>query len=49
VQRRYAKLPYRRFHGKFPSFFAAFVEALKPAPGLSLIFEVIETNGVPEE
>jgi type III restriction enzyme len=49
VQWRYAKLPYKRFHGKFPSSFAALVEALKPAPGLSFIFEASDVDDVPEE
>jgi type III restriction enzyme len=44
IQWRYAKLPYKRFHGKFPSSFAALVEALKPARGLSLIFEASEPS-----
>jgi type III restriction enzyme len=46
---RYAKLPYKRFHGRFPSSFAALVEALKPAPGLSLIFEPSDVDSLPEE
>jgi hypothetical protein len=36
---KYAKLPYRRFHAKWPETFAHLIEMLKPAPGLSLIFE----------
>jgi type III restriction enzyme len=36
---KYAKLPYRRFHAKWPQTFAQLIEMLKPAPGLSLIFE----------
>jgi type III restriction enzyme len=36
---KYAKLPYRRFHAKWPQTFAHLKEMLKPAPGLSLIFE----------
>jgi len=49
IQWRYAKLPYKRFHGKFPSSFAALVEALKPAPGFSLIFEASDVNSVLEK
>jgi type III restriction enzyme len=48
VQWRYAKLPYKRFHGKWPSTFASLVESLKPAPGLSLIFEAIDDDRIPE-
>jgi type III restriction enzyme len=48
-QWRYAKLPYKRFHGKFPSSFAALVGALKPAPGLSLIFEPGDPDAVSVE
>jgi hypothetical protein len=36
---KYAKLPYRRFHAKWPQTFAQLTEMLKPAPGLNLIFE----------
>ena len=36
---KYAKLPYRRFHAKWPHTFAQLIEMLKPATGLSLIFE----------
>lgn len=36
---KYAKLPYRRFHAKWPHTFAQLIEMLKPAPGLTLIFE----------
>ena len=46
---KYAKLPYRRFHCKKPSSFAALVQSLQPAPGLSLIFEASDADGVPEE
>jgi type III restriction enzyme len=49
VQWRYAKLPYKRFHGKLPSSFAGLVEALKPIPGLSLIFEPIDVDGTAED
>lgn len=49
VQWRYAKLPYKRFHGTFPSSFAALVDALKPAPGLSLIFEPRDVECVSKE
>jgi type III restriction enzyme len=36
---KYAKLPYRRFHAKWPHSFGQLVEMLEPAPGLNLIFE----------
>lgn len=44
VEWRYAKLPYRRYHGNWPSSFAALVESLKPAPGLKLIFEAADED-----
>lgn len=44
VEWRYAKLPYRRYHGNWPTSFAALVESLKPAPGLKLIFEAADEN-----
>jgi hypothetical protein len=37
---KYAKLPYRKFHGKWPASFAALVKMFKPGAGLSLIFEL---------
>jgi len=40
---KYAKLPYRRFHAKWPQTFAQLIETLQPAPGLSLIFESSDT------
>jgi type III restriction enzyme len=43
---RYVKLPYRRFHGKWPGTFAQLIEMLKPAPGLGLIFELEATTPV---
>ena len=46
---RYAKLPYKRFHGKLPVSFAGLIEALKPKPGLSLIFEAPADDGEPED
>ena len=49
LQWRYAKLPYRRFHSKWPSSFAALVEALKPAPGLKLIFEASDLDALTKE
>jgi type III restriction enzyme len=48
IQWRYAKLPYKRFHSKFPSSFAALVQALRPAQGLSLIFEAPDLDSVLE-
>jgi len=39
VSWKYAKLPYRRFHAKWPQTFAQLTEMLKPVPGLNLIFE----------
>jgi hypothetical protein len=39
VSWKYAKLPYRRFHAKWPQTFVQLTEMLKPAPGLNLIFE----------
>ena len=48
VQWRYAKLDYKRYHGKFPSSFAALVQALKPAPGLKLIFESTDVDDASE-
>lgn len=46
---KYAKLPYRHFHAKWPQTFAQLIEMLKPAPGLSLIFEpnATEANTAP--
>lgn len=39
VNWKYAKLPYRRFHSKWPGTFAQLIEMLEPTPGLHLIFE----------
>jgi type III restriction enzyme len=41
---KYAKLPYRRFHAKWPHTFMQLIEMLTPAPGLSLIFELNATE-----
>jgi type III restriction enzyme len=48
IQWRYAKLPYRHFHGKWPSSFSALEAALYPAPGKSLVFEAAADAGTRE-
>ena len=37
---QYAKLPYRQFHGNWPTRFANLIEMLKPTSGMKLIFEL---------
>jgi hypothetical protein len=49
IQWRYAKLPYKRFHGKWPATFAGLIELLKPAPGLPLIFEALDSEATTPE
>lgn len=46
---RYAKLPYKRYHGKWPRSFAGLVDSLKPAPGLKLIFELADSEEMTTE
>lgn len=49
IEWRYAKLPYRRYHGHWPEAFADLVESLKPTPGLPLIFESAEDEAATVE
>ena len=41
------KATLQELHGRFPGSFAGLVEALKPKPGLSMIFEVLEVDSAP--